>query len=93
MIVVALLNKFETRRTRRRLSGIEAKTEIVREQVQNSHRTNLRDDHDRVRDGVETLARRFDTFAAATRSADLRIERKVDGLSKRLDAHIDGTTD
>lgn len=53
-------------------------TKAVREQVQNSHDTNLRDDIDRVLDGITSLVegqRRHDSEIAGIRE-DQRIERR-----------------
>lgn len=89
-VVLAVLNRMQTRRLGDRIGGIEAKTEAVREQVQNSHRTNFRDDHDALRDevreGFDDIRRRQD--AQGTRIAG--VDRKVTSLTKRFEAHIDG---
>lgn len=89
--VLALLNRASTRRLGDRIGGVEEKTEAVREQVQNSHRTNFRDDHDdlrrEVREGFDDIRARQD--AQGSRIAG--VDRKVTSLTKRFEAHIDGT--
>ena len=73
--------------------------EAVRWQVQNTHKTNLREDHDRLAEDVRQvlelqrdMARRVDSLAAANRASDRRQQEDIAGLSRRLDDHIDGST-
>lgn len=62
----------------KRLNQQDQKLKAVHHQVANSHETNLRDDLDRVIDGIETLVegqRRHDEEIAGLRD-DFRIERQ-----------------
>lgn len=64
---------------------------VVREQVQNSHSTNLRDDVDRVLDGVSQLAEmsRAHGYELGHLRRDLQQERvERQHLSERLDEHV-----
>ena len=84
------------------ISRVHTKTEIVRNQVQNSHTENLRDAvdviRDEMRDGFKGIAERQDAAAQtvievrteALRKADA-VDQKVVDLTKRLDRHIDGS--
>lgn len=69
--------------------GVPALLETVRAQVQNSHRTNLRDDVDTVIETVDTLSRRLEEHiqiaiksdAAQDRTAE-KVEQLVEDVGK-----------
>jgi hypothetical protein len=99
LVAVALIQARANARLGRRiggveqsLGGVEEKTEAVREQVQNSHRTNFRDDHDDLRRiverGFESVKERQDRQGSLITG----VKRDVTSLTKRFEAHIDGTT-
>lgn len=94
LILVAVVNNRQGRKQMRAIGNIHEKTERVREQVENSHRSNFRDDLDDLRaeviEGFAVQTRRQDAYAAATGRTHRRIEAKVDGVVKRLDEHIAG---
>lgn len=101
-LVVGLLGWLSTRATGRRLGeridGVASTTERlsehtrqVRNQVQNSHSTNLRDDLD---EKFESLNARVDNVVRAqvetVRSVGA-MRRKQDAMGKRLDEHLLGS--
>ena len=84
----------------RALGRVRRDTTEVRNQVQNTHRTNFRDDHDALAANVdlvlksqEALVVRLDEFASDTRATTGRIDRRITALTTRLDKHIDRGTD
>jgi hypothetical protein len=79
------------RRNHKALKEVRATTEASREQVQNSHSTNLRDDLDEVMQGVRALllGQERHTEQIETISVDLAWERRERGdLARRLDTHL-----
>ncbi|PVU81309.1 hypothetical protein DDP54_15510 (plasmid) [Cellulomonas sp. WB94] len=80
----------------RALGRIRRDTSDVKWQVQNTHTTNLREDHDamaanvdRVLKGQQALTRRFDKFATAAHEDSVRVNQRVTDLDDRLTDHID----
>lgn len=104
LIAVALVGVlFQNRSQGRRLDKLHAKTEVVRDQVQNSHGTNLRDDLDGIRgemrEGFRSIEDRQDLAAQTVvdvrkeaQQAAGQVDQKVTDLTKRLDRHIDGSS-
>lgn len=97
LIAVAGLNWLGNRRDNRRLgqriADVATTTEVVREQVQNSHGTNFRDDHDELRAEVREVLSEIVQVRARQDSAAravVVVSRKIDAVGKRLDEHIDG---
>jgi len=87
----------------RRIDKVHTKTEVVRDQVQNSHGTNLRDDLDRIRaeqrEGFRSIEERQDAAAETViavrkeaQQAATAVDQKVVDLTRRLDRHIDGSS-
>lgn len=86
-------------RTGNLLDRVAKHTEQAREQVQNSHKTNLRDDIDRLLEGVErltegqnrqeaTLERHGSEISGIRKDARVEREERI-SVSQRLDNHID----
>jgi hypothetical protein len=84
----------------RRVNKVHAKAEVVRDQVQNSHGTNLRDDLDALRatviDGFASVEKRQDwaaRTAVANRNEARTAAEAAAAVGRRLDEHIDSATD
>lgn len=91
------------RRSNKRIGAVDEKTQAVKEQVQNSHTTNLRDDFDLLLQAQDRLATQqrahheeFRTFRGAALDRLRSVETKADDqrraqehLSERFDAHLD----
>lgn len=88
-VLIALLEFM--RRQHKAIGEVRETASITREQVQNSHTTNLRDDIDRVLTGIDMLHEnsRQHGYELGHLRRDLqqeRIERQA--LSERVDAHL-----
>lgn len=88
--VFGLLALLLDRRRGRDIKAVAEHASAAREQVQNSHSTNLRDDLDKVLDGIETLKQGQTQHSSEIGGlrADLRQERieRLD-VARRLDDH------
>lgn len=86
LIAVALINYRGNRTLGKRVEKVHDKAEILREQVQNSHSSNFRDDQDafyaEVRGWMSSHDKRLDT-----------ISTQLQAQTERLTVHIDGGTD
>lgn len=103
VIVTALIGVlFQNVKLGRRIDKVHDKAEVVRDQVQNSHGTNLRDDLDRIRaeqrEGFRSIEERQDIAAETViavrkeaQQAATAVDQKVVDLTRRLDRHIDGS--
>lgn len=97
LVVVTLLQRGRAdrvgQRLEERIDNVASTTEVVREQVQNSHGTNFRDDHDELRAEVREVLTEIVQVRARQDSAAravVQVSRKIDAVGKRLDEHIDG---
>lgn len=72
------------RRQHKAIGAVKANSDIVREQTQNSHKTNLRDDIDRVLHGIDTLTEQMNVIRLDT--AWERRERM--DLAARFERHL-----
>ncbi|UOQ58086.1 DUF2746 domain-containing protein [Leucobacter allii] len=78
-VVGGIFLLLQNRRQKRRDAHVSEKLEVVREQVQNSHGTNLRDDLDRIADGLMQLGKNVEGLAS-----DLRgVRRDIGRLDRR----------
>jgi hypothetical protein len=101
LIAVALIGVLaQNVKLGRRIDRVHDKAEVVRDQVQNSHGTNLRDDIDSLRttvaEGFDRVERRQDVAArtaVSTRAEAQKASRAAAAVARRLDEYIDGTTD
>lgn len=93
-IAVAYLGN-EQRKTRKHTKEAAETGAVVKAQVQNSHETNLRDDIDKPRDGIEFLiaGQATHTTQLSQVALDLGLERRERIIAtERLDRHIDNHT-
>lgn len=86
LIAVALINYSGNKTLGKRVDKVHDKAEILREQVQNSHSTNFRDDQDAFYEEVRGWMQRHD------KRMD-HLSGLVQAQTTRLDAHIDGGSD
>lgn len=84
------------RRRGRDIKRVEEHAAEARYQVQNSHKSNLRDDIDRVLEGIDALhlGQRMHSSEIGGLRAELRQERveRLD-VARRLDDHLRGLRD
>ena len=73
------------RRQHKAIGEVKENSNIVREQTQNSHKTNLRDDIDRVLHGIDMLTEQMNVVRLDT--AWERRERM--DLANRLERHLE----
>lgn len=90
LLVSALPAWLSYRATRGRQDEIQRAVGVVREQVQNCHGTNLRDDLDKIRDAlgdVQAGQRRHDSELARVHDTQRDIQRAMaEGLERLADA-------
>jgi hypothetical protein len=97
MILVTRLNTMQNRKLGKSISEVKEHSEAVREQVENTHTRNLRDDVDRLTDkvveGFAGIESRQDALADRATAGFKVFGEELKAQKMRLDNHIDNITE